>query len=55
MVYHTIRRIQQITEKMKMLAIVVIVDLTAAFDHVIRPWLFKSIYQRLSGGCNHNL
>ena len=22
------------------------VDLTAAFDHVVRKWMFKSIYQR---------
>ena len=36
-------------------AFVLFVDLTTAFDHVIRPWLFKSIYQRLSGGSNHKL
>ena len=52
---YIIKRIQQITEKMKMPAFVLFVDLTAAFDHVIRPWLFKSIYQRLSGGSNHKL
>ena len=26
---------------------VLFVDLSAAFDHIIRPWLFQSIYKRL--------
>ena len=26
------------------------VDITAAFDHVIRKWMFQSIYQRLPSG-----
>ena len=26
------------------------VDLTAAFDHVVRKWMFQSIYQRLPPG-----
>ena len=40
------KRIQQITDKMKKPAYVLFVDLTAAFDHIVRKWLFKSIYQR---------
>ena len=40
---------------MKIHAFVLFVDLTAAFDHVIRPWLFKSIYQRFPGGSDQKL
>ena len=40
---------------MKIPAFVLFVDLTAAFDHVIRPWLFKSIYQRFPGGSDQKL
>ena len=40
---------------MKIPAFVLFIDLTAAFDHVIRPWLFKSIYQRFPGGSDHKL
>ena len=50
-----IKRVQQITEKMKIPAFVLFVDLTAAFDRVIRPWLFKSIYQRFPGGSDQKL
>ena len=31
------------------------VDLSAAFDHIVRKWLFKSIYQRLPEGANRKL
>ena len=41
------KRVQQISDKMNKPVFVLFVDLTAAFDHVIREWLFKSIYQRL--------
>ena len=40
------KRIQQITDKMKKPVYVLFVDLSAAFDHIVRPWLFKSVYQR---------
>ena len=40
------KRIQQITDKMGKPAYVLFVDLSSAFDHVIRRWLFDSIYQR---------
>ena len=41
------KRVQQISDAMKRSVYVLFVDLSAAFDHVIRDWLFKSIYQRL--------
>ena len=40
------KRIQQITDKMRRPVYTLFVDLSAAFDHVIRQWMFKSIYQR---------
>ena len=40
------KRIQQITDSMKKPVFVLFVKLSAAFDHVIRNWLFLSIYQR---------
>ena len=42
------KRVQQITDKMKKPVFLLFVDLTAAFDHVEREWLFKTIYQRFS-------
>ena len=44
---HIIKRIQQISYRSKKQLFVLFVDLSAAFDHVNRDWLFKSIYQRL--------
>lgn len=41
------KRIQQISDSMQKSVYVLFVDLSAAFDHVIRDWLFKSIRQRL--------
>ena len=40
------KRIQQISEKFQKPIMLLFVDLSSAFDHVIRKWLFKSIYQR---------
>ena len=40
------KRIQQISHSIKKPVYVLFVDLSAAFDHVIRDWLFKSIFQR---------
>ena len=40
------KRIQQITDSIKKPVYVLFVDLSSAFDHVIREWLFKSISQR---------
>ena len=42
----TTKRIQQITDKMRKPVFLLFVDLSAAFDHVVRDWMFKSIYQR---------
>ena len=40
---------------MKKTGYILFVDLSAAFDHVIRPWLFKSIYQRFPRGADTKL
>ena len=40
------KSIQQITNKMKKTTYLLFVDLTAAFDHVERSWLFQSIRMR---------
>ena len=45
-----VKSIQQITNKMKKPVYAVFVDLTAAFDHVERGWVFKSIKNRLPEG-----
>ena len=31
------------------------IDLTAAFDHVVREWLFKAIYQRFPEGADKSI
>ena len=41
------KSIQQITNKMKKPTYLLFVDLTAAFDHVERSWLFQTIRMRL--------
>ena len=45
---YIIKRIQQITDKMKRTAYILFVDQSAAFDHLVRKWLFKSIHQRFA-------
>ena len=50
-----LKRIQQICRKMNRPVYTLFVDLTAAFDHVNRKWMFKSIYQRLSPKTNSKL
>ena len=49
------KRVQQITDQMETPLYILFVDLTAAFDHVVRAWLFKSIYQRLPPGADTTL
>ena len=49
------KRVQQITDKMKMPAPILFVDLTAAFDHVERSWLFKTIEKRFPKGSKNDL
>ena len=40
---YILKRIQQISQQTKRPVFALFIDLTAAFDHVIREWLFKSI------------
>ena len=49
------KRVQQITDKMKKPVYVLFVDLSAAFDHIVRKWLFKSIYQRFPSNSDTTL
>lgn len=43
------KRVQQITRKLKKSCYCLFVDLSAAFDHVVRDWLWISIGQRFNG------
>ena len=40
------KRVQQVSDQMQMPIFVLLVDLNSAFDHVVRKWLFQSIYMR---------
>ena len=50
-----VKRIQQITDKMRKPVFLLFIDLTAAFDHVVREWLFKAIYQRFPEGADKSI
>ena len=52
---YRIKRIQQITNRMKLPVYVLFIDLTAALDHVDRKLLFQSIKQRFSKMWNTKL
>lgn len=52
---HILKRIQQISRRMNLPIYTLFVDLTAAFDHVNRKWMFSSIHQRLSTSVNRKL
>ena len=53
--YHPgLKRIQQLSHRLKKQVFALFVDLSAAFDHVIRIWLFKSLYQRLAAEQSKN-
>ena len=43
-----VKRVQQISEKMKKPVYALFVDLSAVFDNVRREWMFKSIKNRHS-------
>ena len=45
---YTAKRIQQITNRKKQPLFLLFVDLTAAFDHIPRKWLFRSIQLRFA-------
>ena len=38
------KRVQQISDSMKKPVFVLFIDLSAAFDHVVRKWMFKSVH-----------
>ena len=44
-----VKRLQEIANKTTQPIYALFVDLTAAFDHVNRDWLFQSIKQRFPG------
>ena len=52
---YTIKRVQRITDKKKQPLFLLFVDLTAAFDHISRKWLFDSIRLRFPAGENPKL
>ena len=52
---YTVKRVQQISDKKKQPLFLLFVDLTAAFDHISRKWLFDSIRLRFPAGENMKL
>ena len=46
----TLKRVQQITHRKMQPLFLLFIDLTAAFDHIPRSWLFKSIEMRFPEG-----
>ena len=49
------KSVQQITSKIKKPTFVLFVDLSAAFDHVERSWLFKTIRSRYPEGTEQTM
>jgi len=47
---YTVKRIQQISNRKKQPLFLLFVDLSAAFDHIPRKWLFESIRLRFNTG-----
>ena len=47
-----VKSLQQIAQKTNKNMYVLFIDLTAAFDHIERKWLFKTIKQRLQSDTN---
>ena len=52
---YRIKRVQQIARRRRNRVFAIFVDLTAAFDHVNRKWLFKSIKQRFKANSDTKL
>ena len=50
-----VKQVQQIAEKMRKPVYALFVDLSAAFDHVCRKWMFKSITNRHSNNSDKKL
>ena len=49
------KRVQQITHSIKKKAFLLFVDLSAAFDHVQRSWLFKTVMSRFPSNADKSL
>ena len=52
---YIIKRIHQISDQMKRPVYTLFIDLTAAFDHVPRKWMFKALKKRLPDTCSKKL
>ena len=52
---YLLKRLHQITHASDKPCCILFVDLSAAFDHVNRKWIFKTINQRLSSNSNKKL
>jgi len=52
---YSVKRVHQISNRKKQPLFLLFVDLTAAFDHVPRKWLFDTIRLRFSDGDNLKL
>ena len=52
---YILKRVQQISHQTKKPLYVLFIDLTAAFDHIERNWLFKIIKQRVPDSANLKL
>ena len=50
-----IKQVQHISYKRGTPVLALFVDLTSAFDHVNRDWIFKTIFQRLPPGADKKL
>ena len=50
-----LKQVQQISYKRSKPVFALFVDLTAAFDHVNRDWMFKTITQRMPSGTDNKL
>ena len=46
-----LKRVQQITDRKKQPLYLLFVDLTAAYDHIPRSWLFQSLKIRFPDQC----
>ena len=52
---YIIKRIHQISDQMKRPVYTLFIDLTAAFDHVPRKWMFKVLKKRVPDTCSKKL
>ena len=50
-----VKRIHEISDKMKKPVYAIFIDLTAAFDHIERKWMFKTIHQRFHRDADRSL